>query len=337
MIRTAIYGATGYTGLELVRRLHHHPDATIAFATSQSHAGQTLDQVFPAAPPLPLIRAEDAALDGVDVVFLALPHAAAAQSALIALEAGVRVIDLSADFRLRDPDLYARTYQHTHPAPHLLAEAVYGLTEQCRADLPAARLVANPGCYPTTVLLALWPLLRHEAGLLRHENGPIIIDAKSGVSGAGRAPKQHLHFVELAENFYPYNIGRSHRHVPEMEQQLRLMHPHAPEIIFSPHLLPVSRGMISTIYPPLSADEATIRQLYADQYADEPFVTVLPAGQLASLAHVVHTNRCVISLTWAGDRPIIVSAIDNLVKGASGQAIQNMNVMFGLPETTALS
>lgn len=332
MVRVGIYGATGYTGLELVTWLSRHMAAQIVFATSQSQAGETLDRVFPAAPPLPLITAEAAPLDAVDCVFLALPHAAAAETAVQALAAGARVIDLSADFRLRDAAVYAHWYQHTHPAPHLLAEAVYGLTEAQRDALPGARLVANPGCYPTSILLGLWPLLA--AGLVN--GGPLIVDAKSGVSGAGRAPKQHLHFVEVADNFGPYNIGRAHRHLPEIEQELRRFHPDAPSVIFAPHLLPVPRGMLSTIYVPTTADEATARALYRDHYAGEPFVRVLPAGRLASLAHVNHTNRCAVSLTQAGDRLIIVSAIDNLVKGAAGQAIQNMNVLFGLDETEGL-
>jgi N-acetyl-gamma-glutamyl-phosphate reductase len=334
MIHAGIYGATGYTGFELVKLLGRHGGATLRFATSQSHAGKTLRDVFPAAPGLPLIRSEDAPLDEVDVVFLCLPHAAAAETAVVALEAGVRVIDLSADFRLRDAATYEHWYAHAHPAPALLAEAVYGLTEVARAGLPGVRLVANPGCYPTSILLALWPLL--SAGLPL--GGPIIADSKSGVSGAGRAPTQNTHFVEVADNFSPYKIGRTHRHLPEMEQAIQTWRPGAPPLLFSPHLLPVPRGILSTLYVTLAedTDEVFIRDLYEKAYAHEVFVDVLPRGELASLAHVNHTNRCAISLTLVGRTLILVSAIDNLIKGAAGQAVQNMNVVFGCAEAEGL-
>lgn len=334
MIQTGIYGATGYTGWELVKLLGRHPAAEIVFTTSQSHAGKTLRDVFPGAPALPLIAGEVAPLDGVDVVFLCLPHAAAAETALIALDAGARVIDLSADFRLRDATTYADWYAHDHPAPHLLEEAVYGLTEVCRAELPGARLVANPGCYPTSVLLALRPLLLSDLPLV----GPIIADSKSGVSGAGRSPTQTTHFVEVADNFSPYKIGRAHRHLPEMEQAIGQWRAAAPALIFSPHLLPVPRGILSTLYVTLGEDatEGDLRDLYAATYDGEPFVELLPPGETATLAHVHDTNRCVIGLTPVGRTLILTSAIDNLIKGAAGQAVQNMNVMFGCPETTGL-
>jgi N-acetyl-gamma-glutamyl-phosphate reductase len=334
MIKVGIYGATGYTGLELVRLLQGHPAAEIVFATSQSQAGKTLRQVFPAAPALPLVAGQDAPLGQADVVFLCLPHAAAAEMAINALAAGKRVIDLSADFRLHDPAAYTRWYAHTHPAPELLAESVYGLTEVCREELPGARLVANPGCYPTSVLLALRPLLL--SGIPISE--PIIADSKSGVSGAGRAPTQITHFVEVADNFSPYKIGRVHRHLPEMEQAIGWWREYAPTLIFSPHLLPVPRGILSTIYVNLSEalDETDVRALYHRQYDGEPFVEVLPPGELASLAHVLHTNRCAIGLTLAGRTLILTSTIDNLIKGAAGQAVQNMNGMFGCPETAGL-
>ena len=334
MIRAGIFGATGYTGLELVKLLRRHPAAHIAFVTSQSQAGKTLRDVFPSAPALPLVAGADAPLDAIDVAFLCLPHAAAAETATVALSAGVRVIDLSADFRLRDATTYANWYAHEHPAPHLLAEAVYGLTEVYRAKLPGARLVANPGCYPTSVLLALWPLLRADVTI----NGPIIADSKSGVSGAGRAPTQSTHFVEVADNFSAYKIGRAHRHLPEMEQAIAQWRTAAPALIFSPHLLPVPRGILSTIYLTFEHDvtEAALRGLYAAAYDSEPFVDVLPPGETAALAHVIHSNRCAIGLTLAGRTLILTSAIDNLIKGAAGQAVQNMNAMFGLAETAGL-
>jgi N-acetyl-gamma-glutamyl-phosphate reductase len=262
MISAGIYGATGYTGYELVKILQRHPGVRIAFAASGSQAGGSLADVYPAAPDVALIAPEAALLDEVDVVFLCLPHGAAAQTALAALDAGVRVIDLSADFRLRDAATYEAWYGVRHPAPQLLAEAVYGLTEYARAALPGARLVANPGCYPTSILLALGPALC--AGAIE-ASGPVIANAASGVSGAGRAPKQHTHFVEVAGNYAPYAIGRSHRHLPEMEQMMaewngaRPSWPQgsgqdarAPLLIFSPHLLPVPRGILATIYAPLA-------------------------------------------------------------------------------------
>ena len=334
MIQAAIYGATGYTGMELVKLLRRHPAADIAFIVSQSQAGKTLRDVFPAAPALPLLAGADAPLEAADVVFLCLPHAAAAETALVALAAGKRVIDLSADFRLRDAEVYRAWYAHSHPAPELLAEAVYGLTEVNRAALPGARLVANPGCYPTSVLLALRPLLLSDIPLA----GPIIADSASGVSGAGRTPTQTSHFVEVADNYSAYKIGRVHRHLPEMEQAIGQWRAGAPPLIFSPHLLPVPRGILSTIYAQLGADasEDDLRARYRAAYDGEPFVEVLPPGETASLAHVNHTNRCAIGLKLVGRTLILTSAIDNLVKGAAGQAVQNMNAMFGCAETTGL-
>jgi N-acetyl-gamma-glutamyl-phosphate reductase len=250
-----------------------------------------------------------------------------------ALAAGARVVDLSADFRLKSSEQYAEWYGLDHPAPSLLVEAVYGLSEFSRPQIREARLVANPGCYPTSVLLALRPLLL--AGLAA---GTIIADAKSGVSGAGRTPKQNTHFVEVTNNFSAYKIGRAHRHLPEMEQEITAWQEDAPPLIFTPHLLPVPRGILSTIYVPLRPDmtEEALHELYRLTYDGEPFVKVLPLGQQATLAHVVHTNRCAIGLTEAAGTLILTSAIDNLVKGAAGQAVQNMNLMFGLPETAGL-
>ena len=242
--------------------------------------------------------------------------------------------DLSADFRIKDVNTYNSWYDHAHPAPHLLEQAVYGLTEFVREQLPSAQLVANPGCYPTSVLMALKPLFDAQIAL----SSPIIADSKSGVSGAGRSPKQNTHFVEVTNNFSPYKIGRAHRHLPEMEQAMSWWHSDPPQLIFSPHLLPVPRGILSTSYVPLAGDtdEEALRGIYGRFYANEPFVKVLPSGQLSSLAHAVHTNRCVISLTLVGNTLILTSAIDNLIKGAAGQAVQNMNVMFGLDETSGL-
>ena len=290
--------------------------------------------IYPQAPHQPLILSEEAPLDQADVVFLCLPHAAAAETAVLALNAGCKVIDLSADFRIKDVATYEKWYKVTHPAPDLIAEAVYGLTEFAREDLKQARLVANPGCYTTTSLLALQPILASHAAI----TGSIIIDAKSGVSGAGRAPTDNTHFMAVTDNFSPYKIGRSHRHLPEIEAIAKTWNADTPDMIFSPHLLPVPRGILANVYVPL-ADAPSIEdlhKLYADTYAGEPFVTVLPLGELATLAHVTHTNKCVMSLTLAGNMLIITSATDNLLKGASGQAVQNMNVMFGFEETAGL-
>ena len=336
MIKAGIVGASGYTGFELAKILTAHPEVEICFATSESHAGSSMTTLYATAPDLQLQSVEATPLDQVDVAFLCLPHGAAAPVAVRGLEAGARVIDLSADFRLTDAAVYSAWYKVAHPAADLLSEAVYGLTEWVRDELPAARLVANPGCYPTSILMPLKPLL--SAGAV-DPSRPIIADSKSGVSGAGRTPKQNTHFVEVAGNFSPYSIGRTHRHLPEMEQLMRSWDADAPTLIFSPHLLPVPRGILSTIYFSLAEGwtESALHELVEETYAGEPFVKALPAGQLATLSHVVNTNRCVFSLSLADSTVIIASAIDNLVKGAAGQAVQNMNVMFGLDETAGLN
>lgn len=336
MIRVGIFGATGYAGYELLRWLRRHPEVCIVFTASESSAGASLAGVVPGPLDAPLIAPDDAPLGDVDLVFLALPHGAAGTMARRARAAGVRVIDFSADFRLATPEAYRRWYGHDHPAPELLP-APYGLPELNREALRGAALIANPGCYPTGMLLGVAPLLM--AGALT--DPLIIVDAKSGVSGAGRAPKQNTHFVEVNENLAPYNIGQVHRHVGEMLQEAqRIARGSTPEIVFTPQLLPVSRGILSTIYLRIPDDwsEDRVRTLYREQYAGEPFVRVLPAGEPATLAHTTYTNVCAISLTLA--RPgllIVVSSEDNMVKGAAGQAIQNMNLMFGLDETTGLA
>ncbi len=333
MIQAGIFGTSGYTGYELAKILDQHSETSIRFAASQSLAAESLTRLYPAGPDLSLIKPEEASLDEVDVVFLCLPHATAAPLAVEALNQGIRVIDLSADFRLKDADVYAHWYGNQHPAPNLLSEAVYGLTEYVKAELPHSRLVANPGCYPTGILLAVLPAL--QADLV---NGTIIADSKSGVSGAGRSPKANTHFVQVEGNFSPYKIGRSHRHLPEIEQGLSLWHQNPPELIFSPHLLPVPRGILSTIYLPIKDGWtlSELRDLYQQAYYRPPFVHILPEGELATLAHANYTNRCVIGLSLAAGTLILTSVIDNLLKGAAGQAVQNMNVMFGLDETVGL-
>lgn len=338
-IQAGIIGVTGYTGYELYQLLRRHPLVTVRWLTTESHGGQRLSDVFPCPWDDPLIPLAEAPLAEVDVVFLCLPHAASMPAVAAVRQAGVRAIDLSADFRLRDPATYQRWYSTPHTEPELLAEAVYGLPELHRQAIAMAKLVANPGCYPTSVILGLWPLAR--AGWL---TGHVIVDSKSGVSGAGRKPKLANSFVEANENLSPYSIGRSHRHLAEMEQELSGAEPSRGDsfrLVFSPHLLPVSRGILSTMYVllPPGLDETSVRAAYTTAYAAEPFVHLLPPGQVATLQHTVGSNRCAIGLTFVPGSPLVIitSSIDNLIKGASGQAVQNMNVMFHLAETTGLA
>lgn len=331
-VRVGVYGATGYTGLELVRLLAGHPEVTVAFATSEASAGQSLRQSWPQAPDLPLVSAAAAPLEAADVVLLCLPHTRSAPIAAQALARGVRVVDLSADLRLDDPAVYAQWYGVAHPAPDLLP-VPYGLPELGRERLRGAQSVANPGCYATAVLLTLVPLARAHVLV---PGAPLIVDAKSGTSGAGRTPKQHILFAEVHGNFSPYNIGRTHRHLAEIEQVLAGEDPALGPVIFSPHLLPTDRGILATVYAPVT-DMAAAQKAFAACYAGEPLIDLLPPGELATLAHVVRTPRAALSLTPAGDNLlIVVSVIDNLLKGAASQAVQNLNLMFGLPETTGL-
>lgn len=332
-IKVGIFGATGYTGFELVELLQKHPAVEIVFATSESFAGQTLNDVYAPAPALPLVASDEAPLEQVDVVFLCLPHAASAATAVRALQAGCKVIDLSADFRLKDVRTYEKWYKVTHPAPHLLKTAVYGLTEHAREALKTADIVACPGCYPTSVLLPMQPLVA--AGAV---GGTVIADSKSGVSGAGRSPKQLTHFVEVSDNLTPYSLGQKHRHWVEIEQVLNGWHEKSTKLIFSPHLISIPRGILSTIYVPLAEgwDYAQVRELFSI-YNDEPFINVLPEGKHATIAHVVRSNRVAIGLQMADDNTLVItSAIDNLTKGSSGQAVQNFNIMMGCPETYGL-
>lgn len=329
-VRVGVYGASGYAGQDLVEILIRHPHVKLLFATSGTYA----DQPVPGTA-LRYIRPEAADPASVDVVFLALPHGVSAKTAAQALQAGARVIDLSADLRLDTPERYQQWYSHPHPHPELLP-APYGLPEINRAMLAGARCVAAPGCYPTTTLLGLLPLLRAHA--LRPQ-APIIVDAKSGVSGAGRDPKPNLHFVEVYSNFSPYSPGRAHRHVGEIEQEIARIEPDAGMLIFTPHLLPVDRGLMASIYVELgdAFDSGAAQALYEACYQHEPLVTVLPPGQQATLKHVVRTNGAAISLTPVAPKHLhITSVTDNLRKGASGQAVQCFNLMLGFDETTAL-
>jgi len=336
MIRVGIFGASGYTGCELVGILSRHPQVTVHFATSETYAGGSLDELYPFLPSLPLIAAKEAPLEEIDVAFCCLPHTASMPLVQRLYEAGIPTIDLSADFRLDSAAAYQQWYKAEHTAPSLLSKAIYGLPELYRTAIRGAKLVANPGCYPTGMLLALAPILRE--GLLSEPQ--MIVDAKSGASGAGRKLSLTTHFVEVNENFSPYNIGHAHRHISEMEQEAGKLAGEPVHVTFVPHLLPVTRGILSTVYvrtaKVLNSEEWVA--LYREAYADEPFVRVLDVGQLATLRHVVYTNQCAISLTpvEGTDLLILVSCIDNLVKGASGQAVQNMNIMLGLEEWLGL-
>ncbi len=336
MIKVGVFGATGYTGIEVIRRLRRHKNAQLAFATSESYAGKSLSAVYPVGWDVPLIPSADAPLNAVDAVFCCLPHAASMPTVICARESGVRVIDLSADFRLEDAAEYTRWYGVKHTAPHLLSKAVYGIPELNRAEIARTDLLANPGCYPTSVILALYPLLQAN---LPAENAPIIVDSKSGVSGAGRKLSRKTHFVAVNENLSPYSIGQQHRHLAEMEQAVRRWGTVSAPVIFSPHLVPISQGMLSTIYVSLNRDTtpAEAQSLFEQSYAAEKLVRVLPPGELATFAHTRHSDGAAISVTAVTPRQFILcSSIDNLGKGAAGQALQNFNVMFGLDETEGL-
>jgi N-acetyl-gamma-glutamyl-phosphate reductase len=335
-IKVGIFGASGYTGFETVKLISKHPAVRLAFATSESTAGQRLSDIYPTWLDTPLVAPAEASLAGVEAVFCCLPHAASMPTVRAARQAGVRVIDLSADFRLSDPALYQRWYGLAHEAPALLAEAVYGLSELNRAEIRETELLANPGCYPTSILLGIYPLL--QANWL-DPAAPLISDSKSGVSGAGRKPSLKTHFVEVNENLTPYNIGQNHRHLAEISEMVNKWGGPGDKVIFSPHLVPISRGMLSTIYVTLAADSSpeALYDLYNRCYGQEPFIRLLPPGQLASMAHTQNTNLCVLSITAVSARHFIVcSSIDNLGKGAAGQAVQNFNIMFGLEEKEGL-
>ena len=342
MQRAGIAGATGYTGSELVQWIARHPHLEIGWLTSENSAGKKLSDIHAVPWDYPLISLADAyaRTDEVDVVFLCLPHGESVEAAKRFAAAGLRVLDLSADFRLHDPADYPRWYGKQHPAPELLPQFVYGLCELNRRQLAGARLIAVPGCYPTSVNLGLYPLAK--AGRLGER---VIVDSKSSVSGAGRSLKLPYLFVEANENMSPYSVGYRHRHIAEMEQVLDAAGGTHYRFTFSPHLLPLNRGILSTMYVsvPAGVSEAEVREQYCTTYAGEPFVQVLPAGQFATLRHVTHSNRCAISLTPANphepDGPdyIVVAAIDNLVKGASGQAIQCYNIAAGVEETAGLT
>ena len=335
-ISVAVLGATGYTGAELIRLIGEHPHFRIRRLAAHSQAGKRAGQALPGLggdlADMELMPADAPWPDDVQLVFTALPHGAAAGSVRRALEAGCRVVDLSADFRHQSAENYKAAYGADHPHPELLPEAVFGLAELAREQVATSRLTANPGCYPTSVLLPLVPLLR--AGVLDAER--IIVDSKSGTSGAGRSAKTELLYCEINEGVRAYGLPR-HRHAWEMEEWARAFSGVEARIQFVPHILPMTRGMLSTLH--LSGrDPSGWREILHAAYATEPFVRVLAEGELPTTKGVAGGNRCDIGVAVTGpDSAVVVSCIDNLIKGAAGQAVQNANIMFGLPETAGLS
>jgi N-acetyl-gamma-glutamyl-phosphate reductase len=338
-LNIAIVGSSGYTGGELFRILLHHPSAAVTAVTSEKSAGKPITDIFPHLLGLtdlvcePLDPASIA--KKADLAFLALPHVTAQEAAFRLHGLGIKVVDLSADYRLADAALYEKWYEHRHQYPDLLKSAVYGLPELHRERIRRSSLVANPGCYPTSAILGLAPVISRKMLDL----GTLVIDSKSGVSGAGRSPGLAYHFPEANEGFMAYKVG-SHRHTPEIEQELSLIAGTQVTLSFTPHLVPMNRGILTTIYGRLTgpADTAALHAAFAEFYRKEPFVRVLPAGQFPNVRNVRGSNFCDIGVHADGrtGRAVIVTAIDNLVKGASGQAVQNMNLMMGFEESTGL-
>lgn len=338
MIKVAIVGGTGYTGVELLRLLALHPHAQVEVITSRSEEGVRIADMYPnlreSYPELVFSVPQVDKLTACDVVFFATPHGVAHGLADEILQAGTRVIDLSADFRLEDAEEWSQWYGQPHGAPHLLADAVYGLPEVNREAIKTARLIAVPGCYPTAVQLALLPLV--EAGLA--ETQQIIASCASGVSGAGRGAKIGSLFCEAAENMVAYGVS-GHRHLPEIKQGLRRAAGQSVGLTFVPHLVPMIRGIHATLYATVLDRSLDLQSVYEQRYQNEPFVDVLPAGVCPQTRSVKGANMCRIAVQRPqdGDVVVVMAVIDNLVKGASGQAVQNMNIMFGLDESSGLN
>ncbi len=338
MIKAAIHGASGYTGFELIRLLLKHPDVELVALSSRKFAGVPIAEVFPALRNICSLVCEEYTENQLgrhaDIVFAALPHQASMEAVPALLKGGAKVIDLSADFRFRDERVYSEWYQ-PHCVPELLQKAVYGLPELYRDKIKEADLVGNPGCYPTSVILAMAPLVKGKVIDL----DSIIADSKSGVSGAGRGLSLATHFCEVNEGFKAYKVGE-HRHTPEMEQELSLLAGRPVKISFTPHLVPMTRGILSTVYANLneSVTAGMIEESFVEFYRDAPFVRILGDGVIPNTLYVRGTNYCDIG--WKVDprvnRVVVVAAIDNLTRGASGQAVCNMNLMFGLEETRGL-
>lgn len=337
IIKAGIIGATGYAGVELVRILLNHPSVELARVSSVSFHGKEIAEIYPglrASCNLVLDDGHDKMLDECDVIFASLPHGHSQEIAKECVDRGIIFIDLGADFRLDNESDYEIWYEGKFINPELHREAVYGLCELNRADIKGAKLIANPGCYPTSIILALHPVLKK--GLIDKKN--LIIDSKSGITGAGRGLSLNTHYPESNEAFTAYKAGL-HRHTPEIEQMLSKISKDRVEITFVPHLLPVNRGILSTIYCEMKTDYATIRKAFEECYKNEPFVSVLKEGEYANIKNVRLTNCCHISLHRDShtNKLIICSAIDNMVKGAAGQAVQNMNIIFRIDETEGLS
>jgi N-acetyl-gamma-glutamyl-phosphate reductase len=340
MIKVGIVGGTGYTGVELLRLLAVHPQARVEAITSRSEAGVPVGTMFPSLHDQGLLSKlqfsdpAGAGLSRCDVVFFATPHGVAMGQARELVGAGVKIIDLAADFRLKDTAEFERWYKMPHACPDLLAESVYGLPEMYRDAIRKARIVGNPGCYPTAIQLGFLPLV--EAGIVDVDH--LIADAKSGVSGAGRKAELGLLYSESSDNFKAYNLG-GHRHHPEVVQGLNGRSKSPVTVVFTPHLVPMVRGILATLYTRLTDRGADLQALFEKRYADEPFVDVMPAGSHPETRSVRASNVCRIAVhrPQGGDVAVVVAVIDNLVKGAAGLAIQNMNLMFGLAETTGLT
>jgi len=341
MIKVGIVGGTGYTGVELLRILSQHPEVSLQAITSRKEVGLAVADMFPSLRgkvTLKFCDPAEAGLDKCDVVFFATPNGIAMQQVRSLLDAGVRVIDLAADFRIKDVAVWEKWYGMPHACPELVAEAVYGLPEVNRDSIRGARLVANPGCYPTAVQLGFLPLIE-TAGVEMVDTAHLVADAKSGVSGAGRKAEVQTLFAEASDNFKAYAVP-GHRHLPEIRQGLSAAAAKPVGLTFVPHLTPMIRGIHATLYARLTSkiSDADLQNLFEKRYAKEPFVDVLPAGSHPDTRSVRGANVCRIAVhrPQGGDTVVVLSVIDNLVKGAAGQAVQNMNLMFGLPETMGI-
>lgn len=338
-LRVAIVGSSGYTGGELFRLMVNHDRAVVSAVTSEKSSGKLLTDIFPQLAGLTDLQCEPldpaAIAKKADFVFLALPHVTAQDAAFRFHQLGIKTVDLSADYRLADAKAYEHWYEHCHQYPELLKNAIYGLPELHREKIRTASLIANPGCYPTSAILGLAPIIQREAVDLNS----VVIDSKSGISGAGRAPALAYHFPEANEGLMAYKIG-THRHTPEIEQELGVLAGRKVTVSFTPHLIPMNRGILTTAYATFkeSADNKQLHGWYQEFYRNSPFVRVLPSGQFPNVRNVRGSNFCDIGVyaDVRTNRAVIVSAIDNLVKGASGQAIQNMNIMMGYEETAGL-
>lgn len=339
MLKAAVIGASGYTGAELLRILDKHPEIVVARATAGKYAGTQVAELFPSLMGVYDGVFEDldseCLCEGCDLAFVGLPHGESMRVLPGLVECGIKVVDLSADLRFDDPAEYERHYGETHLATELLTDAVYGLPELNRDVVADADVVANPGCYPTGALLGLYPAAR--AGILR---SPLVIDAKSGVSGAGRKLTLETHYPQIADGMEPYSVG-THRHQPEMSGQLAKLTGNGKlDVLFAPHLAPMNRGILSTMYLPLAGglSPAEARDLYEDAYSGETFVSLLPQGSYPCTKSVQGSNNCHVGVEVVSSGMLVVmTAIDNLMKGASGQAVQNMNLMCGLPEDTGIA